>query len=213
MTRQTRVIALVSGKGGVGRSTLTSALAVCAVKEGARVALIDAEPQESLTLWWRMRGKPGNPFLHPYSGDLLVDVQALRGEGYQWVFIDTVPAMMEHIEHAIEAADVVLIPTRVSLFDLAATRDVVALCQKHSKLYGFALNATDPQWKKGIQSALAVLKKLGPVIPKSIRQRTVYASALTTGKTGPERDKTAADEISALWASVKKLATAKARAK
>jgi hypothetical protein len=82
-----------------------------------------------------------------------------------------------------------------------------------SPSFAFVLNATDPEWKKGIQSALAVLKKLGPVIPKSIRQRTVYASALTTGKTGPERDKTAADEISALWASVKKLATAKASAK
>ena len=201
-----RVIALVSGKGGVGRSTLTSALAVCAVKEGARVALIDAEPQESLTLWWRMRGKPGNPFLHPYSGDLLVDVQALRAEGYPWVFIDTVPAMLEHIEHAIEAADFVLLPTRVSLFDLAATRDVVGLCQEHKKPFAFVLNATDPKWTKGIASALAVLKKLGPVIPKSIRQRTVYASAITTGKTGPERDKAAADEMQALWSAVKKLA-------
>src|SRR5262245_61266741 len=140
------VIALVSGKGGVGRSTLTSALAVQAVKEGARVALIDAEPQESLTLWWRMRGKPGNPFLHPFSGDLSTDEGTLKREGYPWIFIDTVPTMLDHIEHAIEAADFVLLPTRVSLFDLAATRDVVALCQEHRKRFAFVLNATDPKW-------------------------------------------------------------------
>ena len=151
------VIALVSGKGGVGRSTLTSALAVCAVKEGARVALIDAEPQESLTLWWRMRGKPGNPFLHPFSGDLSADVEALRREGYPWIFIDTVPAMLDHIEHAIQVGDFALLPTRVSLFDLAATRDVVAICKEHKKSFAFVLNATDAKWTKGITSALAVL--------------------------------------------------------
>lgn len=201
-----RAIALASGKGGVGRSTLTGALAVCAVKEGARVALIDAEPQESLTLWWRLRGKPGNPFLHPYSGDLSADVEGLRREGYQWIFIDTVPAMLDHIEHAIQSADFVLMPTRVSVFDLAATRDVVSICKEHKKPFAFVLNATDAKWTKGIQSALAVLKKLGPVIPKSIRQRTVYASAITTGRTAGERDKVAAAEIAALWSAVKKLA-------
>jgi chromosome partitioning protein len=162
--------------------------------------------KRALTLWWRMRGKPGNPFLHPFSGDLSTDVEALRREGYQWIFIDTVPAMLDHIEHAIQVADFALLPTRVSLFDLAATRDVVAICKEHKKPFAFVLNATDAKWTKGITSALAVLKKLGPVIPKSIRQRTVYASAITTGRTGPERDKVAADEIAALWAAVKKLA-------
>ncbi len=157
--------------------------------------------------------EPGNPFLHAYTGDLLADVEALRAEGYLWIFIDTVPAMLEHIEHAIEAADFALLPTRVSMFDLAATRDVVALCQEQKKPFAFVLNATDPKWVKGIKSAVAVLKKLGPVIPKSIRQRTAYASALTTGKTGSERDKAAAYEIEALWATGKKLATAKARGK
>ena len=96
------------------------------------------------------------------------DAAKLRADGYEWIFIDTVPAMMEHIERAIEAADFVLIPTRVSAFHLVATRDVVGFCRLHKKPYAFVLNATDPKWKRGIQSAIAQLKKLGPVVPKKL---------------------------------------------
>jgi len=216
MTPKPRVVVFAASKGGTGKSTLAASLAVRAIKDGGRVALVDAEPQKSLTLWWSLRGKPGNPFLYSYSGDPVDDAEALKAEGYQWVFIDTVPAMMEHIERAIEAADLVIIPTRVSAFDLVATRAVVGFCKLHNKPFAFVLNATDPKWRKGIQSAIAMLKKLGPVVPKSIRHRTVYASALTAGKTGPEaRDareaKGAADEIGAVWSTIRKMATARAK--
>jgi cellulose biosynthesis protein BcsQ len=209
-----RVITIAASKGGNGKSVLTANLAVQAVKEGARVALIDAEPQASLSLWWKLRGKPGNPFLHTYTGDPVMDAEALRLEGYDWIFIDTVPAMLEHIERAIEAADFVVIPTRVSMFDLAVTRAVAGFCEIHNKPFAFVLNATDPKWKKGITGAIAMLKKIGPVIPKSIRQRTVYAASLTMGRTGSEAKDTkeakgAADEIAAVWAAVKKMTAAK----
>ncbi len=212
-----RVIVLAASKGGSGKTSITANLAVRAVKDGARVAMVDAEPQKSLTMWWSLRGKPGNPFLHSYSGDPVEDAQALKAEGYEWIFLDTVPAMMEHIERAIEAADLVVIPARVSAFDLVATRAVVGLCNLHGKPFAFVLNGTDPKWRKGIQSAISMLKKLGPVLPKSIRHRTVYASAITAGKTGPEaRDtkeaKGAADEIGAVWAAIRRMAAAKARA-
>jgi cellulose biosynthesis protein BcsQ len=56
-------IAVASTKGGSGKSSITAALAVQAAKEGGRVAMLDWEPQGSLTLWWLMRGKPENPLL------------------------------------------------------------------------------------------------------------------------------------------------------
>jgi Mrp family chromosome partitioning ATPase len=61
--RRPVTVALASAKGGTGKTTLTIALAVQAVTEEARVALVDWEPQGSLSLWWRMRGKPDNPRL------------------------------------------------------------------------------------------------------------------------------------------------------
>src|SRR6476659_745086 len=61
-------IAVASTKGGSGKSSITAALAVQAATEGGRVALVDWEPQGSLTLWWVMRGKPDNPRGHRARG-------------------------------------------------------------------------------------------------------------------------------------------------
>jgi cellulose biosynthesis protein BcsQ len=63
MRHEPITIAVASAKGGSGKSSITAALAVQAAKEGNRVALLDWEPQGSLTLWSLMRGKPDNPHL------------------------------------------------------------------------------------------------------------------------------------------------------
>ena len=54
------VISVVNTKGGVGKTTLASALAVRASQEG-RVAMVDLDPQRSLIKWWKRRGPSDNP--------------------------------------------------------------------------------------------------------------------------------------------------------
>ena len=54
--RRTNVIVLCATKGGVGKTTLASALAVRAAEESKRVALIDLDSQPSLSGWWDRRG-------------------------------------------------------------------------------------------------------------------------------------------------------------
>src|SRR5262249_31004062 len=58
----TKVIVLASTKGGSGKSSIASGLAVCAADEGS-VTLVDADPQQSAGFWWDRRGKPDNPHL------------------------------------------------------------------------------------------------------------------------------------------------------
>ena len=53
-----RVVVLAAVKGGVGKTTLASCLAVRAAEESKRVALVDLDPQESLVGWWERRGLP-----------------------------------------------------------------------------------------------------------------------------------------------------------
>ena len=50
-------IAVVNTKGGVGKTTLTTALAVRAAQESERVAVVDFDPQGSLANWWDRRGR------------------------------------------------------------------------------------------------------------------------------------------------------------
>src|SRR5262249_38177110 len=114
-----RVVTLANTKGGVGKTTLASALAVRAAEECRRVALLDLDPQESLASWWTRRGKVKNPKL--FEVDATAEaIELLVSKGWQWVFIDTGPARIDLIEPGIAVADLVLIPMRPSA--LASSR-------------------------------------------------------------------------------------------
>lgn len=210
-------IVLASSKGGQGKSTLAAALAVRAVADGNQVGIYDWEPQGSLAVWHKLRGKPENPALHPTKGDLAKDIAGLKANGTNVIIVDTPPTPMEPIERAIAAADVVVIPTRVGLFDLGGIRPVLGFCRAHNKPFLFVLNGTNPDapgWKRLMDDALAYLKKQGPVLPKTIRERACYISALNSGKSGPETSlevgqaRAAAAEINALWDGIKRKARA-----
>src|SRR5262249_9389425 len=104
-----RVVTLASTKGGVGKTTLASALAVRAAEDSRRVALLERDPQESLASWWIRRGKVKNPKL--FEVDATAEaIELLVSEGWEWIFIDTGPARIELIEPGIAVADLVLIP-------------------------------------------------------------------------------------------------------
>jgi len=215
MRHAPRSIAVAASKGGTGKTTIATALAVQAAKEGGKVALLDWEPQGSLTMWWMMRGKPDNPQLIRDAIDPTDAVQSVAGE-CNWVFLDTAPSPIEQIELAIVAADFVLIPVAASAFDLMAARAVVELCGEHEKPFAFVLNRENARRELMNTSAAAHLRKLGTILDEHVMDRAAYVSALNRGKTGPEHPdskqaREAKPEIEALWAAVKKLASPKAR--
>ena len=120
---------------------------------------------------------------------------------------------MEPISRAIEAADFVLIPTRVGLFDVGGIRPVIGFCRELKRPYMFVLTGTNPDapgWPKLIRDASASLKKFGPVASKTIRERAAYISAINSGKAASEvggnEGKAAAAEVNALWLQLKKQA-------
>ena len=141
-----RVVALAGTKGGVGKTTIAVALAVRAAEESKRVALLDLDPQESLSAWWDRRGKEKNPKL--FEVDATTEaIELLMSEGWEWVFIDTPPSKLELIEPGIAVADLVLIPTRPSALDIEQVDIVVELCEAHGKPFAFVLNHAPPSWK------------------------------------------------------------------
>jgi chromosome partitioning protein len=217
----TQVIAVAASKGGVGKTTLLSCLAVQAVKEDNTVAMLDWEPQGSLTLWWVARGKPTNPMLVRNAGDPVEEVEGFKADGtYRWVFLDTAPAGLDQIERAIEAADFVLVPVQASAFDLSAIRPVVAICQEQSKPFAFAISRENTHRKALTASAITHLKKLGgnnSVLTQHVQDRNAYVSAMTVqGRTGPEHPdskqaKEARNEIEGLWDAIKRRIAKEAR--
>jgi chromosome partitioning protein len=209
-----RVITLASLKGGPGKSTLASALAVRSARESKRVALLDVDPQESLSRWWQFRGSPKNPKLFEGLDSTAEAIELLLSEGWDWVFIDTPPALLQRIEPAIAVSDFVLIPCRPSAFDLDTADAAADLCQEHGKPFAFVLNHIQ-HGQKMADSAALHLSQYGPVLKERIAYRKSYLTAIVQGKSGPEIDKDgkAAEEIEALWNAVKALTTPKRKAR
>lgn len=202
--QQMRVIAVASTKGGVSKTTLSSALAVRAVADGLKVALLDTDPQASLARWHELRGRPDNP--------RIVEIDAARealalliSQRWDVVFIDTPPAFLDKIENAISLADFVLVPCRPSAVDVEAVRDVVTICQDHEKPFAFVITQILPPPGRIVEGAQKYLETDGDVLAARMTSRKPYAAAMTLGKTGPEMKdgKAAADEIDALWSEIK----------
>jgi chromosome partitioning protein len=203
-----KTITIASAKGGSGKSTITSALAIAACRETPRVAMMDLNfDQGSLSRWWEVRGEPDAPKLIDEDNieNLPRDVKALASD-YDWLFIDTPPVEMDLIEQAIAVADAVVIPARPGFFDVIAVQSVIEMCRERRKPFATLLNAIDGQHKIVNKQAIVALKALGPTFSTQISFRQPYIQALVIGKTGPELDKRLRPEIDSLWSEVKRLA-------
>jgi chromosome partitioning protein len=198
--RPTKVVTLAASKGGVGKTTIATALAVRAAKDSNRVALLDLDPQESMSAWWERRGKPANPKLFEIDATAEA-IELLMSEGWEWVFVDTPPARIELIEPGIVAADLVLIPCRPSALDIEQIDIAIELCETHEKSFAFILNHAPSNWKLTKTSKIFLAKGGRTVLEHSLTFRQAYMAAMTVGKSGPEveSDGRAHEEINQLW--------------
>lgn len=210
-----QVVSVCSTKGGAGKTTLASALAVAAAQDGLRVALIDIDPQQSLASWWLERGKPDNPELRtwPATKGVKFIVTAIEriADDHDLLIIDTPPAIMSIVEIGVLAGDFILIPAQASAVDLKANEDVLKMVQKYDKDFAFVINRAEAR-DTMVGEAIAILKESGPVMSVTIGNRKAFRAAIGEGKTGAEVDTDKAKkEIATLWAGVKKHLRAQTR--
>jgi chromosome partitioning protein len=201
-----KTITVASAKGGSGKSTLVSALAVRASFDTLQVAMMDLNfDQASLTHWWHIRRSPMWPRLVPVE-KISRDVRKLAAGGCDWLFIDTPPLDMDVIEEAVAVADAVLIPVRSGLFDMLAVQPVIEMAKERNKPFAFVLNAVDGRFSLLTKQTAMALEDLGPTLKTHMSYRQPYIQALLVGKTGPEIKKDLGPEIDNLWSEAKCLA-------
>ena len=196
-----RTLVLASQKGGVGKTTIAGHLAVMAESAGAGpVALIDTDPQGSLSSWWNERKAETPVFASVDIVQLADHLQQLKKAGIKLAIIDTPPAVTETIRQVLAVADLVLIPTRPSPHDLRAVGSTVALVEAVGKRMVFVINGTAQRAKITGEAAIA-LSQHGTVAPVTLYQRTDFAASMIDGRTAQEIDPTSrsAGEIVELW--------------
>jgi chromosome partitioning protein len=201
MTDKATVLVLASQKGGAGKTTLSGHLAVEAEQQGdGPVALIDTDPQGSLTKWWNVRAAETPVFAQLELADLQEGIERLRSEGFRLIVIDTPPAVTSSIVEVVSHADLVIVPTRPSPHDLRAVGATVDLIEYQKKPLVFVVNAATPRTRIMGETAVA-LSQHGVVAPVTIHHRIDFAASMIDGRTVGEVDANSrsAKEISALW--------------
>jgi chromosome partitioning protein len=201
-----RTLVIASQKGGVGKTTLAGHLGVIAEQsKNGPVALIDTDPQASLSSWWNEREAETPIFASVSIAQLAEHLKELERCGVKLAIIDTPPAVTKTIRVVLAVADLVLIPTRPSPHDLRAVGSTVEMVEKAGKPMIFIINGAAARARITGEAAVA-LSQYGTVAPVTIYQRTDFAASMIDGRTVHEIDPKSKSsiEIIELWKYVNK---------
>ena len=182
-------IALISQKGGSGKTTLARSLAIAFERNGQATAIIDMDPQASAALWGKRR-ESGQPEVIPTVLPLLADVLKAAKDTVEVVLIDTPPKNADVAIAAAKAADIVIIPCRAQIDDietLPATKQILDVTG--NKPTFVVLN--------GVPSNLARVKEAAatiaghptapfPVCTYSLGHRAAFGDSSVIGQTPQE---------------------------
>ncbi len=197
-----------SSKGGVGKSTLSTHLAVEAERAGAgRIAMTDTDPQGSLEDWYKARAAE-TPVLINAAAGLAKAIKGCRDAGFDFLIVDTPPSATAEIASVVVQADLCIIPVRPSPNDLRAVGRTVTIVRTAKKPFLFVLSQVNSTARITLQASGA-LSKHGPVAETAIASRVGFAVSMTDGRTASEiepNSKSAA-EIAELWREIAGLLT------
>jgi len=196
-----KIITVAQQKGGSGKSTIAAHIAIGLKQRNNRVALIDIDPQASLSMWFCAREEL---FGKNYTGINFSSCSGIRINNEisrlkllnDYVIIDCPPHTDTEAKAAIRAADIVLIPMQASPTDLWATGKTIDFSLKERKNTKIILNRYSPNTKLA-----KFLKMPDELILKSyLGNRIGFASAMSYGKTVLETEpsSTASKEVKEL---------------
>jgi len=177
-------IAIISQKGGAGKTTLAVHLAAAAQDAGTIALIVDTDPQATASQWaaWR-QDKPPEVIDSP-PPRLAVKIRQAREQGAQWIVVDTPPHADSAARAAVEVADLVLIPCRPSAFDLSAIETTAKLVQLLRKPAYVVFVAGPPNAFRVYQEAGELVESYGTrPCPLQIPDRAAYRHASAEGRT------------------------------
>jgi chromosome partitioning protein len=205
-----RVIAVAQQKGGSGKTMLAAQFAV-ALAEGASVAVLDIDPQGSLTIWGKLRENAPKAAqtltIATISGWRLAnEVEKLKA-AHDFVLIDTPPVIDSDARRAIRGADLVLIPLNPAPPDLWAAEGTLKLAAEEKRRAALIFNRAPAasRLRKRLEAEIAARGLI--LLDAALANRAGYANAFADGlgvtESGPATQ--AADEIRGAIGALKSL--------
>lgn len=190
------VIALISQKGGSGKTTLAAALAVAHEADGGTAAVADLDPQGSSLAWHHFRDGEPPIVAAAHAPRLERTLRGFRTRGVSLAVIDTAPHASAGALAASRIADLVLVPCRPSAPDLAAIGATLEVADLAGTDAAVLLNAVPPRGSLAEEAAEAVQGIGARIVPVTLGSRIAHVHAFTLGRTAQEfepRGKAAAE--------------------
>ena len=182
-----KVIAFSNQKGGSGKSTLSANLSVLWSNSGYKVAVIDADPQQSLSYWLEARKSYygaddiGITELNFDIRDLIDEIKAIKRK-YDFIIIDSPPSITFETMQVVKASDKVFVPVQPSPLDLMATLPFLKIAKQEKKNPIIILNRVMPRAKL-TDAMILRLRYAGAKIARSrLSSKVLFAETFSVGR-------------------------------
>jgi len=204
-----RTIALLTQKGGAGKTTLAASLAAVAAGAGEKVIALDLDPQSSLTRWGKRRSAANPPHLvivEPLEIERLprlgAIVDGLATAGFTLAVFDTPGATSTAARIVAESVDFCLLPARPTHLDVEATAATFRAAYLAKRKAAFVFNQCPTNYRSlRAREAGKDLTSLGVLAEPTLSSRIDFQDAIAGGlgvtEYAPEGK--AAQEIRSLW--------------
>ena len=181
-----KVLTLAQQKGGAGKTTLVAQLAVAFATRGKSVALVDIDPQGSLTRWFKAREDAGVTskidFTAVTGWRAQAAVEKLKSTHDYRALVDSAPHAEIEAKIAVRVADLILVPIQPSPLDLWATETTLALARAEKRPVMIVVNRVQSRMKLA-ETLVAKIAELGvPVADATLGNRTSFAASMLDGR-------------------------------
>lgn len=178
------VITVAQQKGGTGKTTLAANLAAALAKD-RRVALLDIDPQRSLTRWHALRVARTDPaaaltFSDVSGWRLTAELERLK-RTHDVVLVDSPPHIDTDSKLAVRGATLVLVPVQPSPPDVWAAEGTLKLAAEEKRPAAIVLNRVPPTSRLGAAIAADLTARKLPLLRSHLGNRTGFASAFAEG--------------------------------
>ncbi len=176
------VITFAQQKGGAGKTTLLAQLAQAFSLSNQSVALLDLDPQGSLTMWASLADIEGLTMIETASYRIAGDIRSAK-DRYDLILVDCPGNASATLESAIAASDLVLVPCQPNKLDLWAVRPIIETADAEKVAHLIVLNRVPP-FKGGTEAvAESLAADFGKPAKTRIGNRVAYSRSIGDGKT------------------------------
>jgi chromosome partitioning protein len=204
-----RTICVLSRKGGTGKTTVSTSLAIAGHLRGQKTLLADVDPQHSSHASLGMRTAPGPGVEATCGGKLFAMKTMAELRDVQTFIIDTPAGLEACVFQSVQIADFCLVVTRPNYLDLASALTTTNVLRQLNKPALILINQA-PATREGLEASATVKAREAlrfvryPVADAVLCSRFAYARATGAGMSVEETEPSslAAQEVRTLWDEV-----------